>query len=111
MILRKAGARVDIAENGEVAWRLLEKAHANATPYDMLLTDIQMPVMDGYTLAGKVRERGWQLPVVALTAHAMSEDRQRCLDAGCNDFSTKPIDKHSLLTICQRWLTVASPVA
>lgn len=110
-ILKKAGAHVDIAENGEVALRMLEQANDSATPYDLLLTDIQMPVMDGYTLAGKVRERGWQLPVVALTAHAMSEERQRCLAAGCNDFSAKPINKHSLLTICQRWLPAASLVA
>ena len=111
MILKKAGAQVDIAENGQVAWQMVEQANASATPYDMLLTDIQMPVMDGYTLASKVREHGWQLPVVALTAHAMSEERQRCLDAGCDDFTTKPIDKRSLLTICQRWMPVASPVA
>lgn len=111
IILKRAGAQVDIAENGEVAWRMLEEANAIGTPYDMLLTDIQMPVMDGYTLAGKVRERGWQLPVVALTAHAMPEERQRCLEAGCKDFTTKPIDKRSLLTICQRWMPTASPVA
>ncbi|WP_425619029.1 ATP-binding protein [Anatilimnocola sp. NA78] len=111
MILKKAGAQVDIAENGQVAWQMLEQANASATPYDLLLTDIQMPVMDGYTLAGKVREHGWQLPVVALTAYAMPEERLRCLDAGCDDFSSKPIDKQSLLTICQRWMPVASPVA
>jgi len=61
--------------------------------------------MDGYSLARTVRERGWGIPVVALTAHAMSEDRQRCIEAGCDDYATKPINHSELLRTCQRWLS------
>ncbi|MCX5690325.1 MAG: response regulator, partial [Planctomycetota bacterium] len=64
-----------------------------------------MPEMDGYTLASTLRERGSTLPIVALTANAMAEDRFRCIDAGCNDYASKPIDKAELLETCGRWLT------
>jgi len=109
IILMKAGAQVDIAENGQIALRMLERANAVATPYDIVITDMQMPVMDGYTLARSIRERGWQLPVVVLTANAMPEERQRCIDAGCNDFNTKPINKQSLLKICRHWMSPSVP--
>jgi signal transduction histidine kinase/ActR/RegA family two-component response regulator len=102
--LRKAGATVDIAEHGQVALERLESAAAANKPYDLVLTDMQMPVMDGYTLASAIRRRGSAVPIVALTAHAMAEDRERCIAAGCDDFATKPIDRVALLKTCKRWL-------
>jgi len=102
--LGRAGAEVHIADNGRLALEQIERAEAAGKPFDLLLTDMQMPVMDGYTLARTLRERGCTLAVVALTAHAMSEDRQRCLDAGCDDYSTKPIDRNALLEVCTRWI-------
>ena len=102
--LRKAGAVVDIAENGVVALEMIDKALNDETPYRLLLTDMQMPEMDGYMLARTLRSRNSLLPVVALTAHAMAEDRDRCLNAGCNDYTCKPIDKVTLLDVCQRWM-------
>jgi CheY-like chemotaxis protein len=93
---------VDIAENGNVALEMLERAEAAGRPYDLLLTDMQMPKMDGYTLARILRERGSTLPIMALTAHALTEDRERCLASGCNDYSSKPIDKSLLLASCAR---------
>ncbi len=102
--LRKAGAEVEIADNGVIALQKLEMAESAGRPYNLLLTDMQMPEMDGYTLARTLRERGSDMPIVALTAHAMAEDKDKCLDAGCNDYTTKPIDKASLLATCAKWI-------
>jgi PAS domain S-box-containing protein len=102
--LRRAGATVEIADNGVIALEKLEKAQAQGTPFDLLLTDIQMPEMDGYTLARTLRERGNKTPIVALTAHAMAEHHNACIEAGCDDYATKPIDKALLLAVCEKWL-------
>jgi PAS domain S-box-containing protein len=104
-LLKKAGATVDIAEDGQIALEMLEKAIELDSPYNLLLTDMQMPVMDGYVLAKELRSRGVQVPIVALTAHALAEDRQKCLDAGCDDYLSKPIDKHALLSVCAKWIS------
>jgi CheY-like chemotaxis protein/anti-sigma regulatory factor (Ser/Thr protein kinase) len=106
--LRRAGAQVDVAANGVTALELIERAEAEGRPYDLLLTDIQMPEMDGFTLTRVLRARGSRLAIVALTAHAMAEDRDRCLAAGCDDYAVKPIDKARLLTTCARWMGAPS---
>ena len=102
--LRKAGAEVDIADNGRIGLEMLEAAAARGAPYDVLLTDMQMPEMDGYTLARTLRSRGWTMPIIALTAHAMAEDRAKCVAAGCDDYASKPIDKTVLLATCAKWM-------
>jgi PAS domain S-box-containing protein len=102
--LRKAGAVVDVAENGVVALRMIDEAAASGGRYDLLLTDMQMPEMDGYTLARTLRERGDALPIVALTAHAMADDREKCNAAGCDDYVAKPIERAALLTTCAAWI-------
>lgn len=102
--LKKAGATVEIAENGSVALLAAERAAAAGQPFDLLLTDMQMPEMDGYTMASLLRARGSEIPIVALTAHAMAEDRDRCLEAGCDDYATKPIDRARLIEVCARWM-------
>jgi PAS domain S-box-containing protein len=99
--LRKAGATVEIAENGR---RALDMLSAPDAAFDLLLTDMQMPEMDGYSLARTLRARGSQMPIVALTAHAMAEDRRKCTEAGCDDYASKPIDKALLLATCAKWL-------
>lgn len=102
--LKRAGAVVDVADNGAIALEMIEQAALAGVAYDLLLTDMQMPEMDGYTLARTLRERGSGLAIVALTAHAMAEDKQRCLAAGCDDYATKPIEKAALLRICAAWI-------
>jgi CheY-like chemotaxis protein len=111
--LRKAGADVLIADNGKAALELLttngtlQGPLQNPPAVDLVLTDMQMPEMDGYTLAGELRRRGWRLPIIALTAHAMSGDAQKCLDAGCDQYLTKPIDKVKLIDTCGKYLAIS----
>jgi CheY-like chemotaxis protein len=103
-LLKKAGASVDVADNGQIALEMLVKAEEEQRQYDLLLTDMQMPVMDGYALTVAVKQLKLKLPIVAITAHALEEDKQKCLDAGCNDYISKPISKTSLLAVCQKWI-------
>jgi len=103
-VLKKAGATIDFADDGKIALEMLDKANELNVPYDLLITDMQMPVMDGYMLAKTLRSQGVKMPIVALTAHALAEDRQKCLDAGCDDYLSKPIDKYLLLTACAKWI-------
>ena len=91
-VLSRAGASVEIAENGRVA-----VSKADAETFDVILMDMQMPEMDGYQATGILRNRGCDAPILALTAHAMSVDRQRCLAAGCDDHLAKPIDHVRLI--------------
>ncbi len=106
--LKRAGATVDLADNGLIALDMIEQAIADGHPYDMLVTDMQMPEMDGYTLATTLRQRGSTMPIIALTAHSMADDRQKCLDAGCDDYASKPINKRALLTTCATWINQPS---
>lgn len=99
--LERAGMHVTVAENGEVAYQLVMAEACKGTPYDVVLMDMQMPVLDGYGATAKLRASGYTRPVVALTAHAMVGDRERCLGAGCTEYLTKPIDRVKLIhTIC-----------
>lgn len=105
-ILNDAGIRVDIAGNGAIA---LAKIEENA--YDGVLMDCQMPVMDGYQATRKLRQdpRYSSLPVIAMTANAMVGDKEKCLDAGMNDFIAKPIDMAQLFGTLARWIAPAMP--
>ncbi len=102
--LTKAGADVTIADNGVSALELLSNAEREGRTFDLLITDMQMPEMDGYTLARTLRARGTTMPIVALTAHAMAEDRAKCLAAGCDDYASKPVNRALLLTTVARWI-------
>ncbi len=102
--LRNAGAEVTIAEHGGVALREVEQATIENRPFALILMDMQMPEMDGYTATAELRKRGVTIPVIALTAHAMSGDREKCVAAGCDAYATKPIDKSKLLSQCAEWI-------
>lgn len=98
-ILEKQGASIDMAVDGYEAYK---KALQNS--YDVVLMDIQMPRLDGYSATQKLRESGFQKPIIALTAHAMSEVGKKCLNVGCTDHLTKPIDFNLLTQTIQRYL-------
>jgi CheY-like chemotaxis protein len=96
-MLEKVGFQVSIAKDGQEALeRALEAREAHA-PFEVILMDMQMPVMDGYEATRQLREAEYDGPIIALTAHAMKGDRQKCLSAGCDDFATKPIDRRELI--------------
>jgi PAS domain S-box-containing protein len=98
-MIEKAGGRVVTATNGQEAIDMLLATGANALQVDLVLMDMQMPVMDGYTAARKLRERGFSKPIIALTANAMKDDRDLCLEAGCTDFISKPLNATKLLSL------------
>jgi CheY-like chemotaxis protein len=94
LVLQRNGLLVETAVNGQEA---VDKAAIS--DYDVILMDMQMPVMDGYAATSLLRERGLETPIVALTANAMRGDEEKCLDAGCNDFLSKPIEIDKLVEL------------
>ena len=93
LVLTRAGAELAQAENGRQACDLV----LGGREFDVILLDMQMPVMDGYAAARTLRNAGTTIPIIALTAHAMKGDRELCLQAGCSDFLTKPVNTDELL--------------
>lgn len=106
-ILEPRGAVVEIARNGREALDALEKASANPdAKIDLVLMDVMMPVMDGLTATREIRRNpAWKkLPIITLTAKAMPDDQQRCIDAGANDYMAKPLDVEKLLSLVRVWM-------
>ena len=101
--LELAGAEVEVAGNGQVALDMLSGA-----TFDLVLMDCQMPEMDGFEATAQIRQTeagtGRHLPIIAMTAHAMVEDRDRCLASGMDDYLTKPIAREALLRGVALWL-------
>ncbi|MCK5349585.1 MAG: response regulator, partial [Desulfobacula sp.] len=96
-ILTKLGFQHQVSNDGQKALKELEKNN-----YDLVLMDVQMPVMDGYTCASHIRAADSKvmnrdIPIIALTAHAMKGDMEKCINAGMNDYTTKPVDSHALI--------------
>jgi PAS domain S-box-containing protein len=101
-LLRRCGAEVSVADNGAIAMHMVLAAEEAAMPFDLVLMDMQMPVLDGYTATQRLRTMGYRRPILALTANAMQSDRERCLAVGCDGFETKPIRRRSLLAAVLR---------
>jgi signal transduction histidine kinase/ActR/RegA family two-component response regulator len=99
LILSNAGFQVTLAENGRVACDKALEALQAGKPYDLILMDMQMPVMEGGDATRCLRKAGYTQPIVALTAHATVEDRKKCFEAGCDFYVTKPINRSELLVV------------
>lgn len=102
-MLKKAGADVVVANDGQEAIEAIAEAEQQGQPFDVVLMDMQMPVLDGYEATRQLRREGSKIPVIALTAHAMSGDREKCINAGCDDYEVKPIQRQSLLQSVARY--------
>ena len=106
-VLEPKGATVEIARNGrEALAALVRSQQSSARPIDLVLMDIMMPEMDGFTAMREIRKRPeWKkLPIIALTAKAMKDDQEKCLAAGANDYIAKPLDVEKLLSLVRVWM-------
>jgi CheY-like chemotaxis protein/nitrogen-specific signal transduction histidine kinase len=104
-----AGAEVALAENGEVGRDKALEALSTNHPFDLVLMDMQMPRMDGHTATRELRAQGYRGPIVAVTAHCLTGDREKCIDAGCDDFIAKPIERASFIAACEKWMKPTAP--
>jgi two-component system CheB/CheR fusion protein len=101
--IERAGGEVVTATNGKEAVEFM--ATSDAEDVDLIVMDMQMPIMDGYDATSELRKRGFELPIIALTANAMNSDRDVCLSVGCTDYTTKPLDSRLLIRMIDRLLT------
>ncbi len=102
VVLERMGVEVLLAEHGQEALDCLEREHV-----DLVLMDMQMPVMNGYDATRALRRKGHKLPIIALTANAMKGDDQKCRQAGCDDYLSKPIDRQALIAMLERHLSLS----
>ena len=98
----RANADFELVSDGQKAFDRAMAEAANGTPFDVILMDMQMPVLDGYSAVRRLRESGYKLPIAALTANVLHEQRQRAIAAGCDDFVGKPFERKKLFEVCQR---------
>jgi len=106
MILSKAGYQVEVAANGKIA---VDVFSSKPDEFDTILMDVQMPEMDGYEATRQIRKLGFtEIPILAMTANAMKGDRELCLEAGMNDYITKPIKRDIVFDMLNKWLNPSS---
>jgi PAS domain S-box-containing protein len=108
LAIELSGAEVECAENGRIAIEKASGSHDKGNPYDLILMDIQMPQLDGYETTRRLRQAGWDGPIIALTAHVTASDREKCLAAGCDEFLSKPVRRADLIDMVARHLKPAS---
>ncbi|OHB68589.1 MAG: hypothetical protein A2V70_05875 [Planctomycetes bacterium RBG_13_63_9] len=110
-VLKRAGAQVTLADNGQVGMKKALEACEAGQPFDLVLMDMQMPILDGYSATRRLRGKGYDGPIIALTAHAMAHDRQKCLDAGCDDYVSKPIQRDALIAVVAEYAGAKNKIA
>ncbi|MDR0338061.1 MAG: response regulator [Planctomycetaceae bacterium] len=102
--LNAVGAEVVLAENGRIGIDKIAEAESLGHPFDIVLMDMQMPVMDGYEATTLLRSQGYNRPIIAITAHALYGDREKTLKAGCSEYLSKPIDREKLVAMILTFL-------
>jgi CheY-like chemotaxis protein len=107
-LLTQMQLNVSTAHDGQQACELALEAHHRAQPYDWILMDMQMPVVDGYEATRRLRAQGYDRPIIAMTAYTTDEDRRECLRFGCNDHISKPIDWNQLARVLEKWAAARS---
>jgi len=108
-LLKKAGAEVTLAENGQIACEEVLAAKQRGNPFDVILMDMQMPVMHGYEATQRLRQAGYTGPIIALTANAMLGDGQKCHEVGCDAYLSKPIDREKFLPAIAQYVQKTEP--
>ncbi len=103
-LLKRTGLTVDIADNGRIAVEMVQEKLDAGEPYDVIFMDLMMPEMDGTQAVRELRSRGMQVPIIALTAHAMSGVREECIAAGFTDYASKPVNRSQLYGAARRAL-------
>jgi CheY-like chemotaxis protein len=104
-LLDEVGLIISSAKDGQEAINCYERE-----PFDLILMDMAMPTMDGYTATRLLKaEHGCNIPIIALTAHAMKGDREKCITAGADDYLAKPVSREALLELLVRWLATVEP--
>ena len=101
--IEDAGGKVITADDGRKAIEEIKKAGSDGEPFDVIVMDVQMPVLDGLSAVRQLRSDGFKKPVIALTAHAMEGDRETCLEAGFTDYTPKPLDKQYFLSLLKKY--------
>jgi len=106
---KNTNTHIEFAYDGQQAVQRVQEAHQQGESFDLILMDMQMPVLDGYSATRQLRDAGFTTPIVAITAHALDGDREQCIEAGCDDYLTKPIKKSALLSACVQLLDTVQP--
>jgi CheY-like chemotaxis protein len=107
-LLGRMNIEVEMAENGQIACEMAEKSRSDGAPYDLILMDMQMPVMNGCTATQWLRQHGWKGPIVAASVYTTEEDRDRFVKAGCDDCIAKPLAEASLRSMLARHLLIST---
>ena len=102
--LTRAGLQVEVADNGRIAYELAIAAIDAGDPFDLIIMDMDMPEVNGYQATAMLREAGYPGPIIALTAHVLPKDRERCLEAGCDHYTMKPVTRDALISTAARYI-------
>lgn len=105
--LARGGAEVLLAEDGQQAVDRLRRDGLDRG-CDLVVMDMQMPGLDGYEATRQLRSIGFRRPIIALTAHASTTDREKCLACGCDDYASKPIDAKAFIALCRQWIPASA---
>lgn len=110
-ILQRAGAKVFFADNGQIALNLVLESLDNGRAFDVILMDLQMPVLNGYEATKRLREADYTGPIIAITAFTGDHFQKKCIKAGCNDYLAKPVDPHRLIDLVAQYSTELSQLS